>query len=154
MNQLAKAISYAASVHSDQIDKGGQPYILHPIRVMQRSMDVVSQVEGWDPEAVGIAAVLHDVIEDSPGDPLDVLHGIEATYGKTVANWIWTLTRSKGEDYLESYIPRVKQQEVTTTIKLADLEDNLSILRQPTLKDKDLLRLQKYHIAYRMLRPW
>ena len=31
---LARAIEIAASAHRNQVDKGGSPYILHPIRVM------------------------------------------------------------------------------------------------------------------------
>ena len=31
MNMLAKAIQIASTVHLNQVDKGGKPYILHPL---------------------------------------------------------------------------------------------------------------------------
>ena len=55
MATLEKAIEIAARAHAGQVDKAGQPYILHPIRVMLR----------MGSEAERITGVLHDVIEDS-----------------------------------------------------------------------------------------
>ena len=52
---LARAIEIAASAHRNQVDKGGSPYILHPIRVMM-------SLNSEDEKIVGI---LHDVVEDS-----------------------------------------------------------------------------------------
>src|SRR5260370_39001723 len=60
MPTLEDAIALAMKAHLGQKDKAGEPYILHPLRVMFRL--------GWDaPEAAKIAAVLHDVVEDSKG---------------------------------------------------------------------------------------
>ena len=55
MASLERAIEIAAKAHAGQTDKAGQPYILHPLRVMRRVSDTESR----------IAAVLHDVVEDS-----------------------------------------------------------------------------------------
>ena len=52
---LDKAIHIATKAHGGQMDKGGQPYILHPLRVMFMRRN----------ETERICAVLHDVIEDS-----------------------------------------------------------------------------------------
>ena len=52
---LEKAIGIAVHVHNGQVDKAGKPYILHPIRIMMK-MEKIEEM---------IAAVLHDVIEDS-----------------------------------------------------------------------------------------
>ncbi len=46
---LNKAIVIAAEAHAGQLDKGGQPYILHPLRVMMNCED----------ETEMICAVLH-----------------------------------------------------------------------------------------------
>ena len=54
---LERAIEIAAATHAGQKDKGGAPYILHPLRVMLRVA----------PGAQQIVAVLHDVVEDSDG---------------------------------------------------------------------------------------
>ena len=55
---LNKAIKIAAKAHSGQVDKGGNPYILHPLRVLLNFCESES-------EATKICAILHDVVEDS-----------------------------------------------------------------------------------------
>src|SRR5688572_22404616 len=54
---LEQAILLATEAHAGQTDKGGQPYILHPLRVMMSMApnDIVGRV----------VAVLHDTIEDT-----------------------------------------------------------------------------------------
>ena len=52
---VSDAVRIATDAHEGQIDKSGKPYIGHPVRVMNR-------VEG---ERERMAAVLHDVIEDT-----------------------------------------------------------------------------------------
>jgi len=52
---LAKAIEIAKIAHDGQADKKGDPYISHPLRVMNK-MNTASEK---------IVAVLHDVVEDS-----------------------------------------------------------------------------------------
>ena len=51
---LEKAIKIAVEAHTGQVDKGGNPYILHPLRVM---LSLNSEQER-------IVGVLHDVVED------------------------------------------------------------------------------------------
>jgi guanosine-3',5'-bis(diphosphate) 3'-pyrophosphohydrolase len=55
VSTLERAIEIAAAAHAGQTDKGGEPYILHPLRVMFRMHSVEEK----------IVAVLHDVVEDS-----------------------------------------------------------------------------------------
>lgn len=55
--QLAYAIKLAATAHYGQFDKGGQPYILHCLKVMHYLKDY--------PVEVQIAGVLHDIVEDT-----------------------------------------------------------------------------------------
>ncbi len=52
---LSKAILIAVTVHKNQKDKVGAPYILHPLRVMLSLETTEEQICG----------VLHDVIEDT-----------------------------------------------------------------------------------------
>jgi (p)ppGpp synthase/HD superfamily hydrolase len=54
---LEKAIKIALEAHIGQVDKGGNPYILHPLRVM---LPLNSEEER-------IVGVLHDVVEDCEG---------------------------------------------------------------------------------------
>lgn len=55
--QLALAVKIAAEAHLNQVDRGGKPYILHPLKVMHylKTDDMELMVIG----------VLHDVVEDS-----------------------------------------------------------------------------------------
>lgn len=154
-NVLARAIHFAAGIHRDQYDKGGMPYILHCLKVMEDC-----EVHG---ETTQVVAVLHDTIEDVVGEhgvPKHALQeqvaaAIKQEFGEEVVSCVSNLTRLSSQDYLESYIPKVQSCVRCKHVKLADLKHNLDILRQPTLWDKDLLRLQKYHMAYRkLLEPW
>ena len=52
---LNKAIELANRAHAGQVDLAGEPYILHPLRVMMTR----------EKEIERICAVLHDVVEDS-----------------------------------------------------------------------------------------
>jgi guanosine-3',5'-bis(diphosphate) 3'-pyrophosphohydrolase len=72
MATLEKAIEIAARAHTGQVDKAGQPYILHPIQVMLR-------VQGEDAR---IAAVLHDVVEDSEVTIDDLRGGTDEAEGR------------------------------------------------------------------------
>ncbi len=56
MRTIEKAIEIAARAHAGQRDKAGAPYIFHPLRLMLA-------VRG---DEVRMAAVLHDVVEDTP----------------------------------------------------------------------------------------
>lgn len=149
MGSLAQAIALAATVHQNQQDKGGEPYILHCIRVMMDAMNVEGQSE-----EVGIVAVLHDAIEDADTkDQNDLRMQIYNMFGADALMLIELLSRDRRESYLRDYIPRIINNGTwAITIKMADLRDNLNIRRQPNLHTEDLLRLQKYHEAYRMLR--
>ena len=55
MSTLERAIEIAVQAHRGQRDRSGQPYILHPLRVM-------AQMES---DAASIVAILHDVVEDN-----------------------------------------------------------------------------------------
>jgi len=55
MATFARALAIAAEAHQDQLDKAGQPYVLHPIRMALRMGTEVER----------IVAVLHDVVEDT-----------------------------------------------------------------------------------------
>lgn len=130
---LEAAINTAMFAHSGQRDKGGNPYILHPLRVMSR-------VTGIDHQVV---ALLHDVIED--GD-LSV-NQIAEDFGWTVADAVAALTRRESETY-EAFIERCGRNPIARVVKLADLADNMDLSRlnrEPT--EADMKRLTKYRLA-------
>lgn len=130
---LDRAIVMATQAHSGQVDKAGEPYILHPLRLMA-SMTT---------EAERVSALLHDVAEDCEG--WDVGR-ITDDFGTIVGAAVDALTKRAGEDY-DAYLTRIEGNPIATKVKLADLTDNsdMSRLRHTTEKDKE--RLRKYQLA-------
>ena len=135
---LERAIAIAAAAHEGQVDKGGAPYILHPLKVMLR----VNTLEER------IVAVLHDVVEDC-GISFDDLR--KEGFSETVLMAIASVTKVPGESY-EAFIERVAQNPIGRVVKLADLEENsdLSRIAQPSWED--LERVEKYRRAIGVLR--
>lgn len=134
---LAKAIKIATEAHQGQKDRYGAPYILHPLRVMQRLMTLAEKTVG----------ILHDVVEDTDwtfealkkeGFPDDLLAALKA------------VTKQDGEDY-EQFVRRSAANPLGRRVKLADLEDNMDLRRMPQVSEKDVPRLAKYVKAWHFL---
>jgi hypothetical protein len=140
VSSIDKALSCALYVHGDVKDKSGQPYILHPLRVM-------AAVEGEDAK---VAAILHDVLEDSSMTADDLRSD---GFAEPVIEAVLCLTHRESESYAD-YVVRCKGNEVARRVKLADLEDNSrparAILR-PERLDSDMARLRKYFLSYKFL---
>ena len=98
-------------------------------------------------EVEQITAVLHDVVEDTDWTMKRLRQ--EGFHGKTLAA-IDCLTRQNGEEY-EKFIARVKLSPLAIKVKIADLEDNLDVLRLKEVTDADTKRLEKYKQALKML---
>jgi (p)ppGpp synthase/HD superfamily hydrolase len=137
MANLEHAILLAVNVHRGQTDKAGAPYILHPLRMMMRMQT----------DAERMAAVLHDVVEDTPwtlealraeGFPDEVLEAVDR------------LTRRAGEPY-DDFVRRAAEHPVARRVNIADLEDNLDVRRIAQVTEKDAERLTRYHRAWRSL---
>lgn len=127
---LDKALWIAFNAHFDQLDKGGRPYILHP-------MTVALNVNTTDEK---IVALLHDVIEDT-SVTLDDLR--KEGFPDNIIEAVNVLTKRDGEDY-ESYLHRVKKNHLATTVKIADLKHNSDLSRLKEITDKDRKRAKKY----------
>lgn len=138
---LARAIAFAVSRHGGQLDKSGQPYILHLLRVMNDLPDGVTDVRR-------AAAVLHDVVEDKHA----TFDEITLRFGESIAVVVNHLTRRAGESY-KDFILRCYGDERATQIKLADLRDNMRLDRIPSreLPGGTIARLKKYTLAYMVL---
>lgn len=138
---LSKAIAIAAKAFEGRKDKGGKPYILHCLTVMQA-------VENLGEEAM-IVAILHDIIEDCKEWNQEALSKEGFSYA--VIHKIFILTKNKDEEYL-AYIKRISGDKICTAIKLADLRHNSDITRLKGLTKKDFDRLEKYCTAYEYLK--
>lgn len=133
--QLEMAINLAVKHHVNQRDKGGDPYILHPLWVM-------SNVTG---RKCKIAAVLHDIVEDTDVTLSDLrMYGFDYE----IVEAIDVLTKKKGENYQE-YIDNILTNPIATKVKIKDLEHNMDLSRiLDDLTEKDITRNEKYKKAY------
>jgi len=139
MSLLEKAIEIAVHAHRNTTDKGGQAYILHPLRLMMR-------FEG-NTEAM-IVAVLHDVVEDSACTLVQLK---EIGFQQAVIAAIDCLTKRTEESY-EAFIGRILGNRLATMVKIADIEDNLRVTRLLSpLQKADINRIEKYHTAWLIL---
>ncbi len=133
---LDKAIQIAAAAHVGQFDKGGMPYLMHPMRVM-------SFLKGNDEELQCIA-ILHDVLEDSSVTAEDLL---AAGMTQRIVSGVQCLTKIKGERY-DNYKLRVFTSGDAMQVKLADLRHNSDIRRLKGVTQKDVDRIVKYHTFF------
>lgn len=140
MSTLGTAIAIAARAHASQTDKGGNAYILHPMRLMMR-------LRTDDQELMQIA-ILHDVIEDSDYTLDDFLN---LDFSKRVVNALALLTHSKGDSYQE-YIKKIGTNADATRVKLEDLKDNSDLSRLKGVTQKDFDRVIKYQKSYTYLK--
>lgn len=138
---LGKAIAIASEAFKDRKDKGGAPYILHCIHVM----NAVSYL-GEDAMIVGI---LHDLVEDCKDWTFDRLS--KEGFGQDIIRMLDAMTHREGEEYME-YIKRVSNFKYTSAVKRADLRHNSDVTRLKGLTKKDFDRLEKYARAYEYLR--
>ena len=137
---LHRAIEIALEAHKGALDKGGNPYILHPLRLMLQ----------MDSEEEMIVAILHDVVEDSEKWSFDKLQ--KEGFSKKIINSLRSVTKeNENEDY-EKFIDRSIKDKIGRKVKTADISDNLDISRLKELTDKDILRINKYKKALAKLK--
>jgi guanosine-3',5'-bis(diphosphate) 3'-pyrophosphohydrolase len=130
MSTLERAIEIAARAHAGQVDKAGQPYILHPLRLM---LAVTTPHER-------MTAVLHDVVEDTP-ITLDDLKS--EGFPTEVLDAVYALTKTKGESRIAA-AKRAAGNPIARIVKLAGVTDNMDISRIPQPTEKDHARLKEY----------
>lgn len=108
-----RAMSFAIEAHGNQRDRQGVRFVTHPIRVAC----AVAEIPGV-PDWVVAAALLHDVLEDTPAKLEDGLFPL------VTVDLVKVLTHGKDETY-EAYIDRVcKADKWAIHIKLRDIADN------------------------------
>jgi (p)ppGpp synthase/HD superfamily hydrolase len=121
---VERAFIYAAKKHKGQRRKGdGRPYIMHPISVMTRILSIKKSSNAY---LLGMAAILHDVVEDC-GVPIKK---IAKKFGYHVAALVQELTLDKSKyesigktEYLAQEL--IKMSSYALAIKLCDRLDNV-----------------------------
>ena len=135
---LVKAIQIAVSAHKEQVDKSGQPYILHLIRVM----------DAGETDQEKICGVLHDLVEDTDW----TFEKLEKEgFSEEIISALKCVTKQENEAY-NVFISRIKENPLAIKVKLNDLRDNMDITRLVHITKKDRERLNKYLKAYQELK--
>lgn len=142
--QLSKMLMLAVTRHNGQFDKGGNPYILHPLKVMHYLKS--------DDEELQCIALGHDLVEDCFKT---VDEGMQYLYNQGFSNRILrgieAMTKFPGEDF-EVYKRRVKANPDAVKVKMADLRHNTDIRRLKGILEKDISRMRRYHEFYMELK--
>ncbi|MDE6024757.1 MAG: HD domain-containing protein [Lachnospiraceae bacterium] len=132
-----KALNICYRAHHGYFDKGGIPYVFHPLHLAEQMKD----------EDSVCVALLHDVVEDG-GVELEVLR--DEGFGEEIVEAVRLLTRDKNVPYMD-YIRNLKPNELAVRVKLADLEHNMDMSRLAAVNEKDRKRMEKYKKAVDIL---
>ena len=122
-DQVERAFVLAEEAHRPQKRKGGEPYILHPIHV---ALVVIREMMQTDVSII-CAALLHDVVEDTP-------HGIDeirALFGDDVAFLVEAVTK-RNNDQIDNYqhiLGSVQEDVRVLILKLSDRLHNMRTLQ-------------------------
>lgn len=129
---LGRMILFATEQHFGMYDKGGLPYILHPLTVMHRLRT--------EDEELQCIAVGHDLMEDC-----EVTYGDLYTEGmsKRVIAGITALTKRPQQTY-DEYKAAVKSNPDAIRVKIEDLRHNSDIRRLKGVTQKDIDRVERY----------
>ena len=131
---LDKAFEIAQHAHDGQVDKGGRPYIEHPLAVSKA-------VSSHDEK---IVALLHDVVEDTKITLNDLRN---AGFGAVIVAAISALTKTASEPY-DDYLKRVKANPLARAVKTADIKHNMNLSRLGRKPNhSDMKRVEKYEMA-------
>ena len=126
---IRKAYEYAKEHHGDQLRKSGEPYMIHPVQVAY----ILSTLE-LDDETI-CAALLHDVVEDTPVTHEDIVR----EFGESIAQMVAGVTKlgkirystieeQQVENYRKMFLAMGKDIRVIL-IKLADRLHNMRTLK-------------------------
>lgn len=130
---LGKMLVIATNAHAGQYDRGGNPYILHPLKVMHYLRT--------DDEELQCVALGHDLLEDTSVTRNDL---VEAGMTDRIINAIIALTKQPGQSY-EEYKEAIFANDDAMIVKPADLRHNSDIRRLKGVGPKDIERMAKYH---------
>jgi guanosine-3',5'-bis(diphosphate) 3'-pyrophosphohydrolase len=125
---VAKAVEFALRFHGDQRRPTGAPYAEH----LLEALEVLVRGAGVSDPGVLCAAVLHDVVEDTPCTIGDV----RSAFGDRVADMVGWVTKPEPQDGAdkktakEAYLGRLADApDDAVLVKLADRASNVQTLR-------------------------
>ena len=132
-----KALKLCFDAHKDQTDKSGLPYVFHPFHL----------AEQMETEDTTVAALLHDVVEDTDYTLEDLA---AMGFGEPVIRALGLLTHDASVEYMD-YVRAIKEDPIAKAVKLADLRHNSDSSRMDVMTARDLARQEKYRKAMALL---
>jgi len=128
VERVHEAYEYASAAHTGQRRQSGEAYITHPVAVADILADL--HMDG----ATLAAAILHDVVEDTPSSAAEV----EARFGKEIAELVDGVTKldqvqfksrkeAQAESFRKMILAMVRDIRVIM-VKLADRTHNMRTL--------------------------
>lgn len=114
---VLKAANIMFEAHKNDRDKGGYPYVLHPLML-------ASQMDEEDSTCV---ALLHDVVEDH-GDVYSFEFLKNEGFGDQIMDALKLLTHPENVPYMD-YIRAIAENPVARKVKIADLTHNTDLRR-------------------------
>jgi hypothetical protein len=139
LSKVVEIEAFVTELFKDDVDKANAPYVEHLKRV-------ASNVSG---NVATVVALLHDTVEDKQEWTLARLQE-EFRLPDEVLIAVNCMTHKEGDSYA-TYLANLIQNPTARVVKQADLEDNMDITRLEYLTTKDLKRLNKYLLAYRIV---
>ena len=125
MDRVRAAYEYAAAAHASQKRRDGSPYVTHCLATAEIIVE-----QGLDEDSV-VAALLHDVIEDTPATHEDV----KKLFGSTVADIVegvtkltrvqWTSHEEEQAENLRKMLMAMAKDIRVILIKIADRLHNM-----------------------------
>ncbi|MDR2753812.1 MAG: RelA/SpoT family protein [Oscillospiraceae bacterium] len=147
LERLRAAYAFASQAHGDQRRASGEPYIMHPIAVAQLLLDL----ELYDMDCL-VAALLHDVVEDTPYKNADITQ----RFGEVIMHLVDGLTKlqdmrfsskeaAQAENTLKMLIATLNDPRVIL-IKLADRLHNMRTLEFKNEESQRRIAAETMHI--------
>lgn len=128
---IDRAYIYSARVHEGQVRLSGEPYLSHPLEVAQILADMRMDVESI------AAALLHDVIEDTPATKED----IDALFGPGVAHIVEGVTKLSSLPFSN----KIAQQAESLRKMILAMADDIRVVLIKLADRLHNMRTLKYH---------
>ena len=145
-DKVAEAVTFAVRFHGDQKRPTGAPYVEH----LLEALEVLVRGAGVADPDVLCAAVLHDVVEDTPC----TIAGVREAFGDRIADMVAWVTKPEAADgadkkaVKEAYLKRLADApDDAILVKLADRASNVQTLRNLSLpKQRDYFAQTRTYI--------
>ena len=134
-NSYDEALAFARTYHAGQVRKFAawpyeRPYIEHPIAVADMVMKYF-EAAGYEDDDAIVAAILHDVVEDT----IITIEDVEREFSANVAKYVWFLSDAPnliGNRALRNTMTKYRlclAPDVVKIIKYFDIKHNLVSIR-------------------------